>query len=216
MLEGRIADVLARLSTLSEAPSGNLEAHISRSAPEATIPTGATTRHDSFRPPPKERSLYDWYRWQFDRHADQPSRLLSLYLLAEREYLLRTCREIAEEAAQRGSIAAYSEDGALVESVRAKLVIEWYEDVHPRDVATAEGATEAWVRKVRRQAKLNPDDGRPRPAFLDWPEEERRRKVAACKIEGLGQELTAQRLGVSKRTVQTYWPRDAEPAPIAA
>ncbi|HSC21008.1 MAG TPA: hypothetical protein VLC07_04705, partial [Solirubrobacterales bacterium] len=110
-LEQKITDVLARLSTLSEAPAGNLEAQIARSAPEASVPGGATLREvrdDSHR----SRSLFDWYREQFTRHADNPQRLLSLYLAAEREYLRRTDPTIHRQTAEKGSILAYSEDGA--------------------------------------------------------------------------------------------------------
>jgi hypothetical protein len=205
-LEQKIRDVLARLSTLSEAPAGNLEAQIARSAPESAKPGGATLRLRSDRPPPKARSLFDWYQWQFSHNAADRARLLSLYLLAEREYLERTDREAREETAQKGSILAYSQDGAAVESIAAMRVIEWYEGVQARDVATVEDATESWVRKVRSHHGRNSDDGRPRSEFLSWDEDRRIREVASLHARGMGQKKAADRLGIAKSTLQRYWP----------
>lgn len=208
-LEHRIRDVLGRLQTLSEAPAGNLEAHISRSAPESASPTGATLRAALSDRELRERSLYDWYVLQFERHPDDSARRLSLYLLAERDYLERTDREIREATVQKGSITAYSEDGAAVEGIHAMRVIEWYEGVHPRDVATAEGQTEAWVRKVRSHHRRDSQTGRPRSEFLDWDEGRRHREVAALHARGMSQQKAADKLGVSKRTMHRYWPAEA-------
>lgn len=229
-LEERIADVLARLSVLPEAPAGGAIARVApedlprdarperdrgfnRPSPkphhESSIPSGVSLRErDPNQPPPKERSLYDWYRWMFERHATEGGRLLSLYLLAEREYLERVDRDACEEKAQKGSITAYSEEGYFVEGVHALRVIEWYEGVHPRDVATAEGQTESWVRKIRRLHERNPEDGRARAGFLDLDEEGRRAAVAKLAARGMSRQKAADRLGIGKTTATRYWPAE--------
>lgn len=210
-IEQKIADVLAKLSTLSEAPAGNLEAQIARSAPESSAPMGATESELSDRSL-RDRSLYDWYRLQFERHAGNSQRLLSLCLLGEREYLERVNRIAHEQTAEKGSIIAYSQDGAAVEAIHALRVIEWYEGVAAIDVAVAEGETEVWVRKIRTQQGRYPGDGRKRPEFLDLDEDERRRKVASLVARGMGAQKIAHRLGVSKHTVQRYWPLTTVPS----
>lgn len=209
-LEQKIRDVLGRLEALSEAPAGNLEAHIGRSAPDSAVPGGVTLRvlGDERE---RSRSLHDWYRTQFERAVGNPSRLLSLYLAAEREYLRRVDPTIHNQTAEKGSILAYSQDGATVESLAGEQMIQEFEGVHALDVAVIEGKTEAWVRKVREQHGRNPEDGRPRSTFLDLSEEDRCRKVAALANRGLSQRKAAKRLGVGKTTIVRYWPE-----PIAA
>ena len=74
------------------------------------------------------------------------------------------------------------------------------------EVAVHEYASEAWVKKARRMHGRQPHDGRPRAEFLDWDEDRRHREVASLQLRGLGQKKAADRLGVSKDTVQRYWP----------
>lgn len=93
-LEQKIRDVLARLSTLSEANASNLEPRTSHGKSSSRAPAGVSSRiapTDPDRPPPKERSLFDWYSWMFD-HTDpgDVDRLLKLWLQAERDYYSRT------------------------------------------------------------------------------------------------------------------------------
>jgi hypothetical protein len=207
-LEQKIRDVLARLSTLSEAPAGDLEEQIAHSSPVSAAPGDATLRDLSERAL-RDRSLHDWYRDQFALNASDAERLLSLYLAAEREYFRRTIPELHRRTAEKGSILAYSQDGAAVESIAAKQMIEEFEGVHALDVAIIEGKTEAWVIKVRKQHDRRPDDGRPRAEFLDWDDDRRRREVAALAANH-GQKVAADKLRISKRTLQRYWPT-AEP-----
>jgi hypothetical protein len=207
-LDDKIRDLLGRLSTLSEAPAGNLEAQISRSAPESSAPSGAEEfprSNDDVR----DRSLFDWYRTSFERNADNPERLLSLYLAGEREYLRRSDPRVHDRTVERGSIVALSESGSVVEEVAAIQVIKEFEGVHALDVAIVEGKTEAWVRKVRRQHGRDPEDGRPRPEFLDYDEDRRREAVAEQVAKGRGKKAAAKALGVNPDTVRRYWPEEA-------
>ncbi len=207
-LEQKINDLLGRLAVISEAPSGNLEAQLSRSAPESSEPSGIlrTRDTDSLR----GRSLFEWYREEFAKRITEPDRLLSLYLAGEREYLRRTDPRIHEATAEKGSILAYSEDGAAVESIAAEHVIKEFEGVHALDVAIIEGKTEAWVLKVRRMHGRNPHDGRPLAEFREWDDEERRRQIHLYLVEvrSRGEEAGAKRIanhfGVAKQTIQRY------------
>lgn len=214
VLEDKIRDLLARLSVFTEAPAGNLEAQIARSAPESS-PPGDSLRvvdNDSHR----DRSLYDWYLAQFIRHAGNPDRLLSLYLAGEREYLRRTEPELHKRTAEKGSIVAYSQEGYVVEGMAAEQVVEEFEGIHALDVAIIIGKTEAWVLKVRRQHGRRPEDGRPRPDWHAWDEDLRRVKCALAAEEGLSMEAAANRFGVHRETVKKYWPGSAAPATVAA
>lgn len=93
-LEEKIRDVLARLSTLSEASASNLEPRTSGGKSDSKPPAGVAQRittTDPDRPPPKERSLFDWYSWMFAHtDPDDSERLLKLWLQAERDYFSRT------------------------------------------------------------------------------------------------------------------------------
>jgi hypothetical protein len=212
-LHEKIRDVLARLETLSEAGAGNLEAQISKSAPESSPPAGGLIDTDRSAGTIRDRSLHDWYRTQFANHAENPERLLSLYLAAEREYLRRTVPDLHRRTAEKGSILAYSQDGAAVEGIAALQVIEEFEGVHALDVAIIEGKTEAWVIKVRRQHGRDPQDGRLRSPFHGWDEDRRRQEVASLARDDLGAKAIGKRLGVDKNTIKRYLP---QPEQLAA
>jgi hypothetical protein len=208
-LEQKINDLLGRLAIISEAPAGNLEAQLSRSAPESSEPSGALSlaHHTDAK---RGLSLFEWYRDEFAKRIAEPDRLLSLYLAGEREYLRRTDPRIHAATAEKGSIVAYSEDGATVEGIAAEHVIKEFEGVHALDVAIIEGKTEAWVLKVRRLHGRNPHDGRALAEFREWDDEERRRQIELYLVEvrSRGQQAGAKRIanhfGVSKQTIQRY------------
>jgi hypothetical protein len=212
-LEQKINDLLGRLAVISEAPAGNLEAQLSRSAPESSSPSGVlrTRDTDSIR----GRSLYDWYRDEFTRRAGEPDRLLSLYLLGERDYLRRVDKKVHQALAEKGSILAYSQDGKVVESIAAEHVIKEFEGVHALDVAIIEGKTEEWVLKVRRQHGRNAHDGRELVPFREWDDEERKRQIHLYLVEvrSKGEEAGAKRIanhfGVDKNTIKRYLDRPA-------
>jgi hypothetical protein len=66
--------------------------------------------------------------------------------------------------------------------------------------------TERWVEKVRRQHGRNPADGRPKSAFLKLDEHGRREKAAIMHADGMSYRAAAKRVGVSKQTMERYWP----------
>lgn len=213
-LEDKIRDVLARLATLSEAPTSTLDSAGSHGVPESKPPAGVRSNIDTDqdRPPPKDRSLADWYAWQFARAADNPHRLLTLYLLAERDYMTRRYHVEASVALRSGELTDNDAiDGGAAEQAAIDRVVDLYEGMPAVEVAVHEYTTEAWVKKARRLRAREPYDGRPRPEFYDWSEDRRSREVAAL-ANRMGQRKAANRLGIAKSTLQRYWPAE----PVAA
>lgn len=242
-LQEQIREVLAKLSTLSEANASNLEPRTSGSKSLSRPPAGVSSKRalaptDPDRPPPKERSLYDWFCWKF-QHADPADHehLEKLVQLADVEYKARALHVPRRLALRSGKLDASEEDGAVelrprayfddserpnpskeTEDAAATRIVEWYEGWSAIEVAFAENTTEAWVLKARKQHKRNPDDGRPRPPFLDWDHEERQRQVdllrGRARSEGreIGAKTIAQHFGVDKNTVKRYLERP----PVAA
>jgi hypothetical protein len=214
-LDNQIANLLERLSMLSEAPAGNLEAQISRSAPESSAPGGSDDGFDRSADAQREHSLHVWYREEFARlkAAGLNDLRLSLYLAGEREYLRRIDPSTHDRTVERGSIVALSESGSVVEQVAALNVLKEFEGVHAMHAALVEGKAEHWIRKVRQQHRRDAEWGRPRAPFLDWDDEERRRQIrqqqqfAKDRGEYIGAKRLARHFGVAHKTIQRYMER---------
>jgi hypothetical protein len=248
-LEQKIRDVLGRLSTLSEANASNLEPRTSHGKASSKVPAGVPDRvtpTDPHRPPPKERSLYDWYRWQFARvdpgDVDQINKLLffaerdfnarsrqgpTVPTLAERRVAVRSGAHLDQEDETDGDHPAwpapaplgprgYDDDsprsvpGLDDERAAAQQVVDLYEGVRAEEAAVFENVPIQVIHKARRLHKRNSDDGRPRPPFLDWDDDERRRQIdllrarAKGRDEIMGAKRIAQHFGVALSTVQRY------------
>jgi hypothetical protein len=223
-LEQKIRDVLARLSTLSEAKASNLEPRTSHGASDSRAPAGVAERRrihatDPDRPPSPERSLYDFYVWHFS-HADpdDQGRLLELWLLAERDYHARALHIPRRVAVRSGEDAIGKLSGEAAELEAAKRVVELYEGRSAEEAAVFEYTTVQVIHKARKMHQRNSDDGRPRPPFRDWNEDERRRQInllreqAKRRDEILGAKAIANHFGVDKNTVKRY----LEPVAVAA
>ncbi len=223
-LEEKIRDVLGRLSTLSEASASNLEPRTSHGATESQVPKGVSEKGrlqptDPDRPPSPDRSLFDFYLWQFaNADPDDHAALLNLWLLAERDYHARVLHIPRRIAVRSGQDAIGTISGAEAEREAAKRVVELYEGRSAEEAAVFEYTTVAVIHKARRLHKRNLDDGRPRPPFLDWDDEERRRQIdllraqAKHRHEILGAKAVAKHFGVDKNTVKRY----LEPERVAA
>lgn len=254
-LDEKIRDVLARLSTLSEASASNLEPRTSHGKSSSKAPAGVSRRIDPTdpnRPPSKERSLFDWYVWKFAHTApDNYDELLTLWLMAERDFHARsrqgpTTPTLAERRASlragkhlerededdqadekipawpapapNQTFAAETNRSADDEKEAAQQVIDLYEGVRAEEAAVFERVPIQVIWKARKQHKRNPDDGRPRPPFLDWDDQERRRQIrlmldqAKQRGEILGAKALGQHFGVAKNTVRPY----LEPMSVAA
>jgi hypothetical protein len=235
-LEDRIRDILARLSVLTEAPSAGTLAAVAPPASlpkeqrvesdrkaktpkrhhESAIPAGVDLHdRDPDRAPPKDRSLFDHYAWHFARiDADaEPIRATMTLLLAERDYTAVVFPDHHREALRSGALLGDNAEGKVAEEVAVRRIVEEYKGVPALEVAIFEYTTEEWVRKARKLMGCEPDNGHPRPPFLDWDDETREREVRKLYNRGLGQKKAAARLEVAKSTIQRYWP---EPAAAAA
>jgi hypothetical protein len=184
-LQARIADVLARLSTLSEAagarppqqsPPSQAEGARERLDPEekmrmgtaagsshsgeSAIPAGVRLDLDPNRPPPKERSLYDWYRWMFDHvDPDDVDRLNSLLFLAERDYNSRS--------RQGPTVSMLSERRV---AVRAGAHLD-------QDDSAGSADAPAWPAPLANQRQGSDDDTPARPNLGEAAEREAARQV---------------------------------------
>lgn len=223
-LEQKIRDVLARLSMLSEAKASNLEPRTSHGASDSRVPAGVAERRrlqpsDPDRSPPKERSLFDFYAWSF-AHADPEDRaqLFNLWLLAERDYHARVLHIPRRVSVRSGEDAIGKLSGAEAEREAAKRVVELYEGRSAEEAAVFEYTTVGVIHKARKMHKRDLDDGRPRPPFRDWDEDERRRQVGLLRgrerAQGreIGAKAIGQHFGVDKNTVKRY----LEPDQVAA
>jgi hypothetical protein len=235
-LDQKIRDVLARLSTLSEAkasrqperavPSqvtGLKRGQMGQKQPtghfESGIPAGVRLDLDPDRPPPKERSLFDFYVWHFSRaDPEDHDRLLNLWLLAERDYHARALHIPRRVAVRSGEDAIGKLSGEAAEREAAKRVVELYEGRSAEEAAVFEYTTVQVIHKARKMHKRNLDDGRPRPPFRDWSEVERRRQIALLIAREkhqdriIGAKAIAKHFGVDKNTVKRY----LEPVAAAA
>jgi DNA-binding CsgD family transcriptional regulator len=218
-LDDRVRDVLGRLQMLAEGSTSNLDPNkISRTHAESKAPVGATF-DSSDRPPEKAHcTLYEWYLWHFADAEGDDHRIASLILVAEMDY--RDFRfHVAKRVELRSGELTDNDraDGGKAEEKHQKRVVDWYEGVPVLVVALLEEQRVEWVKKARRLHARNAEDGRPRPEFLAWDDDRRRREITALASNDMGAKRIADKLGVSKQTVQRYLPKEAvEREPVAA
>lgn len=222
LLDHCIRDVLGKLEALADGGTQNLDPNkVTVHGAESKVPVGVGVRHRSDGEPKKDRvSLYEFYRWQFEYHAEDSKVLRALWLLACDDYEDFRFKADHRIEVRKGEVLENDpKDPGAAERAQAARVIDWYEGKPALYVAAIESkmgalVTEAWVIKARRQHDRNPADGRPLPEFRKWDEDRRAREVAALQAKGKGQKAVAQLLGVDKNTVRRYWPEPQ--TPIAA
>lgn len=219
-LDEEIREILRNLQLLANGATQNLDPdkRFSKHA-DSAAPSGVALRSSAEAPPKDKVSLFEWYRWQFEHNAADPRMLAVLLDLAKDDYRdFRFKADALIEVRKGERVENDPHDPGAADRAQAERVISWYEGRDPLYVAYRESehgakVSEEWVRKARRDHGRNEHDGRPdvRSAFLDLDEEDRRRKVASLANRGLSQQKAADRLRVSKFTVQRYWPE-----PVAA
>jgi hypothetical protein len=218
-LDQRVRDVLGRLQMLAEGATSNLDPNkISRSHAKSKAPGGVSVP-TADRPPDKAHvTLYDWYLWHFADAAGDEHRIASLILVAEMDW--RDFRfHVAKRVELRSGELTDNDrlDGGKAEEKHMERVVDWYEGVPVLVVALLEGQRVEWVKKARRLHARNAEDGRPRPEFLTWDDDRRRREVGRLAAQDMGSKAIAKRLGVDKNTVKRYLPKEAvEREPVAA
>lgn len=214
-LERMIKDVLSRLALLAEGGTSNLDPKTSHGSSESKIPNGVNLAGKS---PNRDTSPpYEFWTWRFAeavREGDDDFRLHRLYLCAERDYWTRKNFSERRKARRSGGLTDNDiRDGGLAEREAAKRIVEEYEGVPAVEVAYLyEEASEAWIKKARREHKRNPDDGTPRSKFLELDEDGRRRLAAELEAKGMGYRVAADKMRVARNTMQRYWPSGKEVA----
>lgn len=196
--------VLGKLKMLADGATLNLDPN--------RVHGGATKS----KPPSRGRgmSLYEFYRAEFERYADDENMTRTLWMLACDDYEDFRFRSDYRVEVRRGEVLENDPaDPGAADRAQAQRIIDWYEGKPPLYVAMRESrmgalVTEAWVCKKRRDHGRNPEDGRPQAPFLDLDDDARRAEVAKHVAPGVSQQTVANRLGVGKTTVQRYWPAE--------
>lgn len=213
-LDRRIADVLAKLSTLSEVPAASVDITQAKAA-ERDLPAGVSERQrDPDRPPSKERSLYDYYAWVFARAHTDHERRTWLYLaetdLNVRQHRAPFEREEYTTHKDRGRVIGQGladQEGAR--NRRNRRILDWYEGLPALMAALAESAhgghvSEANVRQVRIRDRRDPETGIKYAGWKGMSDEDRTKAIENLRRQGMGRPSIAQELGVAQGTVQRY------------
>lgn len=195
VLDVRIRSILAKLEVLSDAPAGTLGAFVSRGAPTSSAPPEAIEDRDTSAPPPKDRSLFDWYLWQFHAAGDE-ERLRLLTYLAERDYEERLRGLPGHRVALRPE---------REEEEEAKFVLEAFAGMDVLEVAVIGRYRVGWVKTVRQRGGMRPEDGRPASIWRTLDESARFEACRRAQSAGESQERAAADLGITARTLRKYW-----------
>lgn len=207
-LQARAKNILSKLKLLGEASSGGIVTIAGKQAADSKAPPESRPERASHQPPPKDRSLYDWYVWQFAR-ATSDHRYRLLCYLAERDYERYRRRP---DDSRRGPISLRGKDGGSGEVESMRRIVAWYEGLDALEVAILEECSIGHVKKARRVHRRNEEDGRERNGWEGWDEERRVIEIRQRRAKGWGQKKVADDIGVAKRTVQRYWAHAEVPA----
>ena len=187
-LRTRVIQLLHDLSMLSEAPTLNLEAGVSRGKSEDKPPPGVW-KHG------KDASLHEYYITRFSRAQEQ----------IDFEHICESAERDLE----------FHRKGLPLERVRARAeadeardirwVIDNAEGLHCAVIAARQGWPVSWVKKKREDNGRDPIYGYERPDFRGMSKEDRRNLAAKLKAEGLSIREAATRVGVSKTMMVLSW-----------
>lgn len=204
-LREAVRKLLIDLALLAEGRAQPIERSHS-GKPESAAPAEAMPNRPSDLPPPKDRSLYAYYLWHFER-AFSEWRFHMLVLLGRRDYDVHTKGLGDQRRAGHMHVASEGDtrNAAKFDREQGDRVVAEYVGVPDYEVAVLEAVSIAWVRTQREKRRRRPGDGRPKPGFLGLNDDERYHQVQRLKAKGMGQKRVAVKLGVSKQTVQRYW-----------
>jgi len=184
--------ILLDLSTLSEAPAGNLQEGKSGSKAESRLLHSRQLGRDL-----KDQSLYAYYRREFARAESLHKRRL-LLRAARRDYELR------KKGAARAKLPTQTTRQLRDEQREAQWVIEHGRGIDSALIAVDLEVPRGWVEKVRREAGYHPRTGEPLPEWKSWDDARRKQEVRRLKDAGLTNEQIGAQLGVSRETVRKY------------
>lgn len=194
-----IRKILARLETLSDGRAANPE----RSARSSEAPLGppefaGLSERDC---PPEDRSLYDHFRWRFEKAARSGASTKRLYFLlweAEKAYETRTVPPDPENP-RTALVLTRADEEAL-----KRKVLSDFEGEHSYRVHLELSLPQGWIEKVREDDGREPETGNRRPKWRDLDPETKRAMVAHLREQGKTQDEVARWLGISRRTVVAF------------
>lgn len=203
-LRERVRRVVAELLLLSEVSAVALQPMTRGGKNPSKAPPGVRFDRGD-KAPPKDAGLWRHFSWRFQQAA---SSLDFELLVEEAEQEIQIAKKGLPEG-RMAIVANYNEERDI------RLLIEGdperdinYTGLHSATVAVRTGWPQGWVRLIRTRNDLDPDYGRARPQWRNLSPEARQEAIATLREdEGLSQRECALRLGVSKRSVQMYWPK---------
>lgn len=197
-LKAEIRDILGKLEMLTECRASTP----GRSAPSSETPVGppefaGLSEKDC---PPEDRSLFDHFRWRFQREVysgRSRKRLWFLLWEAQKAYETRTV-PAGPDNPRMALVLTRADERGLV-----RHILEDREGEHSFKVHLDLNLPVGYIEKVREDAGCEPEHGRKRPKWSELDEPMKRRIVTTLR-ESKTQDEVAKWLGVSKRTVATY------------
>lgn len=156
--------------------------------------------------PPEDRSLFDHFRWRFEKAAEGRAPRKTLYfILWEAEKALRT-RLVAPgpDDGRRALVLTRADENALIGHV-----LNDHEGTHSYKVSIDLDLPKGWVERIREHDGREPETGYRRPKWKELDEAMKRSIVSGLRDQGKTVDETARWLGVSTRTVVTYSRRAA-------
>lgn len=151
--------------------------------------------------PPEDRSLFDHFRWRFEREVHSGRSRKRLWFLlweAQKAYETRTIPP-GPENPRMALVLTRADERGLV-----KHILEDREGEHSFKVHLDLNLPVGYIEKVREDAGCEPEHGRKRPKWSEMDEPMKRMLVVRLRNEGRTQDEVAKWLGVSRRTVATY------------
>lgn len=199
-----VRTILGKLETLSDGRAASTE----RSSRSSETPLGPPEFANLSEKdcPPADRSLFDHFRWRFDRAIASGASTKRLYFLlweAEKAYETRVVPPDPDNP-RMALILTRADEGALKRKVCAD-----YEGEHSYRVHLDLDLPQGWVERVREEDGREPETGYLRPKWRELTDDAKRELVRLLRADGKTQEETARWLGVSRRTVVTYQDRAA-------
>lgn len=203
-LRSEVRQVLVALELISEA--GTIAIGKSSTSSDRPLGPPGFAGIAASQCPPIERSAWEHYRWRFEeavREAWAERDVWRLLFEAEREADQRRYHDEAD-VARRTALEPHRHE--VTEPQIREAVLE-REGMDSAKVSTDLKLPAGYIEKVRAEAGRDPDFGRPRPDWHSLTPEQKRQVVHTLAEQGETQKITSRRLGVSLRTVKSYWPR---------
>lgn len=195
-LDAEMGAVLRDMSLLSEVNSKSVgEVHVGSGKPEAKPPPGFQDNRDSKKPPPKDFSLYEHYRWRYQRARDDLQRRV---IFCQARAALRERKKGPEPWQARWN---YDEEDDI------KVLIEDGEGVHIAELAAVTGWPHHWIATQRERNGREPTFGNPRPRWQKLSEDEKSYQGRYLFAEGHSLRGAAKVLGIAPSTLLRWWPK---------